>query len=87
MALYEVKEERCRLVCEKKDTQKVLDNIKTYDFLHLVDTYDKVFLRVTWTQIIVDSDRLDLDNEFVKSFNKEVGNCLGTFEEYIPMFD
>ena len=87
MAKYEVKEERCRLVCMKKDTEKVLENIKKYNFLHLVDTYDKVFPRVTWTQIIVDSDNLDLDEAFVKKFNSEVGECLGTFEEYNPMFD
>jgi len=84
---YEVKEERCRLVCIKRDTQKVLDNLKNYDFLHLVDTYDKVKPNITWTQIIVDSDRLDLDDNFVSKFNKEVNNCLGTFEEYDPMFD
>ena len=84
MSKYEVKENRLRLVCLTKDKEKILENIKKYDFLHTVDTYIK---NKIWEQIIVDSDRLDLDMNFVNKFNNEVDNCLGTFEDYSPVFD
>jgi len=87
MSKYEVKPNRYRLVCRKNDVEKVLNNLKKYDFLHLVDTYDKSYPGITWTQIIIDSDKLDLDIDFVNKFNKEVDKCLGTFEEYDTMFD
>jgi len=88
MGKYEVKEERCRLVCLKKDRDAVIENLRNYPFLHLVDTYTKKTPNgMEWEQLIVDSDKLDLDNEFVSKFNHEVNDCLGTFEEYDPRFD
>lgn len=80
--MFEEKERRYRLICLTRELDKVLDNIKKYDFLKIIGQYEKD----VWTNIIVDSEET-LNYNFVVKFNDEVDKCLGTFEDYEQYFD
>lgn len=82
MGRFEEKQGRVRLVCLHRDSEKVLNHIKTLHVLKIVGTYKKGL----WTHIIVDSS-IVLNYDFVENFQSQVDRCLGAFEDYDIKFD
>ena len=80
--MFEEKENRYRLVCLTGELDKVIKNIGNYNFLKIVGKYEKEM----WTNIIVDSDK-ELDYNYVRKFDNEIGQCLGAFEDYEQYYD
>ena len=78
----EEKAKRYRIVCLTRDLDKVIKNIKKYNFLKIFFSYEKD----VWTNIIVDSE-MELNYNFAMRFNKEGDECLGTFEDYEKKYD
>lgn len=80
--MYEEKENRYRLVCTTNNLEKIINNIKNYNYFEIVGAYEKGM----WTHIIIDSE-VELDYNFVLRFNKEVNDNLATFEDYEQEYD
>ena len=78
----EEKEKRYRIVCLTRELDKVIKNIKKYNFLKIFFSYEKD----VWTNIIVDSE-IELNYNFAMRFNKEFDECLATFEDYEKKYD